>query len=68
MAKALTKKGDFAAAYAKLCIGNKIDEDEGSAMLQKTLKAKCDKIKKIGEQRAKRAEAHFNTLGLADCW
>ena len=55
--KALTKTGDFEGAYAKLCTGNKIDEDEDSAALQKTLKAKCDKMKKIGAQRAKREAA-----------
>jgi len=67
-AKALTKMGDFAGAYAKLCTGNKIDEDEDSATLQKRLKAKCDKAKKIGEQRSKRADAAFSAMGLADMW
>jgi hypothetical protein len=46
-----------ALTYAKLCVGNKIDEDEGSAALQKRLKAKVDKLKKIAEQRAKREAA-----------
>merc|ERR1712087_318649 len=53
-AKALTKKGEFEKAYAKLCIGNKIDEDEESATLQKTLAAKCAKLKKIQALHAKR--------------
>lgn len=55
--KALHATGDWAGAYAKLCVGNKIDEDEGSAALQKRLKAKVDKLKKIAEQRAKREAA-----------
>ena len=55
-AKALTKKGEWTAAYNKLCTGNKIDEDEDSAALQKRLKTKCDKMKKIAELHAKRAE------------
>ena len=67
-AKALTTVGKFDDAYKRLCIGNKIDEDEDSAALQKTLKLKVDKMKKIGEQRAKRAEALFTSLDLADCW
>lgn len=67
-AKALVLSGDFAEAYTSLCVGNKIDEDEDSAALQKSLKAKCDKIKKIGEVRAKRAAALFESLGLADTW
>ena len=68
LAKALTKVGDFRGAYAKLCIGNKIDEDEDSAALQKTLKAKVDKLKKIGELRAKRARERFDVLGLGEVW
>ena len=67
-AKALTKLGDWAGAYAKLCIGNKIDEDEDSAALQKSLKAKCDKVKKIGELRSKRADELLTGLGLGDIW
>ena len=56
-AKALTKKGEWQAAYAKICIGNKIDEDEDSALLLKQLKAKVDREKKIAKQKAKREEA-----------
>lgn len=67
-AKALTKLGEWTRAYEKLCTGNKIDEDEDSAALQKQLKAKCDKLKKIGEQRSKRADAAFAAMGLADAW
>ena len=67
-AKALTKLGDWTAAYAELCIGNRIDEDEGSVALQKKLKAKVDKARKIGEQQAKRADALFTSLGLEECW
>ena len=66
--KALTKGGKFADAYAKLCTGNKIDEDEDSKELQKTLKAKIDKLKKIGEARTKRANAAFESVGLGDVW
>jgi len=47
---------------------NKIDEDPDSADLQKALKAKCDKIKKIGEKRAKRAAVAFEGMGLSDAW
>ena len=36
-------------------VSNDPDEDEDSAALQKQLKAKCDKMKKIQELRAKRA-------------
>ena len=68
LAKALTRAGDFKGAYAKLCIGNKIDEDEDSAALQKTLKAKVDKLKKISDQRAKKANAVFDALGLPELW
>lgn len=67
-AKALTKTGDFAGAYSQLCTGNKIDEDEDSAALQKQLKAKVEKMKKIGEKRTKRADALFESLGLTDAW
>lgn len=56
-AKALTKAGEFSAAFAKLCIGNKIDEDESSAALQKTLKVKCDKMKKNAALREKQQAA-----------
>ena len=66
--KALAKTGDFAGAYASLCTGNKIDEDDDSRELQKTLKAKVDKMKKIGEARSKRADAVFAGLGLAEAW
>ena len=67
-AKALSMTGDFAGAYASLCIGNKIDEDDDSRLLQKVLKAKVDKMKKIGEVRTKRADALFASLDLADAW
>ena len=67
-AKALTKTGDWQGAYENLCIGNKIDEDEDSALLQKTLKAKVEKMKKIGEKRSKRADALFSILRLGECW
>merc|ERR1719498_314680 len=67
-AKALTKTGAFAKAYDSLCVGNKIDEDEDSAALQKTLKLKVEKMKKVAEQRSKRADATFAELGLADAW
>lgn len=66
--KALAKTGDFAGAYASLCTGNKIDEDDDSRELQKTLKAKVDKMKKIGEARSKRADAVFAGLGLEEAW
>jgi len=66
--KALTKKGEWLAAYDNLCTGNKIDEDEDSATLQKALKAKVDKMKKIGEARSKRADALFASIGLGDAW
>ena len=56
-AKALVKKGEWQGAYAKLCTGNKIDEDDESGALQKQLKLKVDKMKKIEEQKAKRAAA-----------
>ena len=56
-AKALAKKGQWQGAYDKLCTANKIDEDDDSRLLQKQLKAKCDKVKKIEELRAKRAQA-----------
>ena len=62
------KLGEFQKAFQQLCIGNKIDEDEDSAELQKVLKKKVDKMKKIGEARSKRADALFTGLGLADCW
>ena len=68
LGKALSKKGDFATAYAKLCTGNKIDYDEDSTEFQKTLKAKLDKLKKIGEQRARRASAALEPLGLGGLW
>ena len=55
--KALTRTGDWAGAYAKLCVGNKIDEDESSAELQKKLGKKIEREKKIAEQRAKREPA-----------
>ena len=51
-AKALTKKGEWTAAYEKVCVGMKIDWDEDAAELQKVLKAKCDKMKKIEELQA----------------
>ncbi|KAL1515134.1 hypothetical protein AB1Y20_004195 [Prymnesium parvum] len=54
-AKALTKKGEWTAAYEKVCLGVKIDWDEDSAELLKVLKAKCDRMRKIEEQKAKRA-------------
>jgi len=56
-AKCLTKKGDFTGAYDKVCTGVKIDWDEDAAELQKVLKVKCDKMKKIVELQAKRAAA-----------
>jgi len=68
LAKALVKAGSFTEAYKQLCVGNKIDEDPDSADLQKALKAKCDKIKKIGEKRAKRAAVAFEGMGLSDAW
>ena len=37
-------------------------------MLQKTLKAKVEKMKKIGEKRSKRADALFSILRLGECW
>ena len=67
-AKALAKKGEFAAAYSKVCVAMKIDYDDDDAEFQKALKAKCDKMKKIGEQRAKRADAVFTRLQLGECW
>jgi hypothetical protein len=67
-AKALVQTGDWTKAYESLCVGNKIDEDEDSATLQKALKAKVDKMKKIAEARSKRADATFAELGLADAW
>ena len=54
-AKALTKKGDWTSAYEKVCVGVKIDWDEDAAELQKILKAKCDKMKKIEQLHAQRA-------------
>jgi len=35
--KALARTGDWSGAFAKLCVGNKIDEDEVAAALQKAL-------------------------------
>ena len=62
------KKGEWAKAYENLCVGNKIDEDEDSKELQKVLKAKVDKVRKINEARSKRADELFASLGLADAW
>ena len=56
-AKALTKQGEFEKAYEKICTGMKLDYDDDAAELQKTLKAKLDKMKKIAAQRARAAEA-----------
>ena len=56
-AKALTKQGEFEKAYEKICTGMKLDYDAAAAELQKTLKAKLDKMKKIAAQRARAAEA-----------
>ena len=35
MAKALAKKGDFEAAYSKMCAGMSIDYDDDAAEMQK---------------------------------
>jgi len=56
-ARAAVKLGYFQKAFQQLCVGNKIDYDEDSAALQKALKAKCDKMKKIADKKAKEAEA-----------
>jgi tetratricopeptide (TPR) repeat protein len=66
--KALVKTGAFRMAFERLCTGNKIDEDEDSAALQKQLKAKVDKIKKINDARGKRAKVAFEGLGLDEVW
>ena len=47
---------------------NVIPQDESSAALQKALKAKCDKVKKIAAQRSRAADAFFAARGLADAW
>ena len=60
-AKALTKKGEWERAYERVCTAIKIDYDDDLAELQKTLKAKVDKMKKIEAQRAKRAAAEEPT-------
>lgn len=56
-AKALLKTGAWETAYARVCTGVKLDYDEDAAELQKVLRAKCDKMKKIAAQVAKRAAA-----------
>ncbi len=68
MAKALARKGSWAEAYAQLCVGNKIDSDEDSAALQKSMAAKVEREKKLSAQRAKRADAFFASLSLSDAW
>ena len=55
-ARCLVRKGEWAEAYARINTGVKIDFDEDAAELQKVLRAKVEKEKKIAAQRAKRAE------------
>lgn len=68
MAKALKRAGDWDGAFKAICTGNKIDYDEDAYELQKAMAAKMEKQKKIGVQRAAKADAFFSELGLAEAW